>query len=640
MDEGALLDPDVDEGAEIDHILHLAGYLHALFQVLEGKHALGKNGRRQVFARIAVRLLQFHDDVVERRIAHSILLFQRLASLAIRIGSRLDRLQDFRSQGVVLGMHPGIVQLVRALGNLEEARALLESLLAHPGNLREHVARRDRPLFLPELDHLLREARIDARHVLQKRMARRIEVDAHLVDDRTHHLVEAFGELFLVDIVLVEPDADALRIDLHELRKRILEAAPDRNGPPDRQVEFGELLPGKVRGRIDGGAVLVHSGEDALEPVLLDRRGDDCLNFVARRAVSDSHDLDAVLLHRRGDRLFGLFGLRLLVDEEIVEELARLVEGGALGARADARVHPQHPAALERRLHEEVLEVLGKHVDRVGFGVVARFRSDFSDDRRRQQSPEPVLDGVGMIFVVEKDLVLEDRCSPFGIDRDGHFEGALPLGTVHGKEPVALEARKRLGVVPVHLVGRLFAGSLVAHTLCHEVPGLQVPGFDRGAHLHVLGKALGDDVLRSCDRIGCAGDGEFGLFRVLAHEPGRRGIHCSLVLAQHDLSKRRKPAFLGQHASCLLLLFVGSPEVVQLRERGGLCDVRVEGFIQLSERGDPLDHLDAPLFQVFQAVELVDAVADLHFVQASRPLLPVTADERHRAAFRGEADDG
>ena len=60
------------------------------------------------------------------------------------------------------------------------------------------------------------------------------------------------------DVVLVLADADALRIDLHQLGERILQAARDADRAADGEVELGELLARDVARGVDARARLAH----------------------------------------------------------------------------------------------------------------------------------------------------------------------------------------------------------------------------------------------------------------------------------------------------------------------------------------------------------------------------------------------
>ena len=78
------------------------------------------------------------------------------------------------------------------------------------------------------------------------------------VDAVLDHRIERAGEPGLVDVVLVLADADRLGLDLDQLGQRVLQAARDRDGAAQADVEVGELLGGELGRRIDRGARLRH----------------------------------------------------------------------------------------------------------------------------------------------------------------------------------------------------------------------------------------------------------------------------------------------------------------------------------------------------------------------------------------------
>ena len=67
MDESVLVYPDIHKRAEGGHVGHDAFQLHALFHVFQFRHVIAEGRFLEVFARVAPRLLQFGDDVLQGR---------------------------------------------------------------------------------------------------------------------------------------------------------------------------------------------------------------------------------------------------------------------------------------------------------------------------------------------------------------------------------------------------------------------------------------------------------------------------------------------------------------------------------------------------------------------------------------------
>src|SRR5207245_7913394 len=60
---------------------------------------------------------------------------------------------------------------------------------------------------------------IQSRHVPQQRYAGSVEIDADVVDTRLNDGIERIFEPPVMDVVLIEADADVLRINLHQFAR-------------------------------------------------------------------------------------------------------------------------------------------------------------------------------------------------------------------------------------------------------------------------------------------------------------------------------------------------------------------------------------------------------------------------------------
>src|SRR5688500_16030138 len=98
-------------------------------------------------------------------------------------------------------------------------------------------------------DDAFREREADACDARQEPRARGVELDADAVDAAFHHVIELLAESGLRYVVLILADADAFRIDLHELGQRVLQATRDADRAADREVELGKLLASDVARR-------------------------------------------------------------------------------------------------------------------------------------------------------------------------------------------------------------------------------------------------------------------------------------------------------------------------------------------------------------------------------------------------------
>ena len=113
-------------------------------------------------------------------------------------------------------------------------------------------------MFVAVFDDLLRGAFVDSGDVAKQRPRCCVQIDADTIDARLDRAFQPLHQLFLFHVVLILADADRLRIDLHQLCERILQAASDGDGSADGQVEFGELLTRDVGCGVHRSARFVH----------------------------------------------------------------------------------------------------------------------------------------------------------------------------------------------------------------------------------------------------------------------------------------------------------------------------------------------------------------------------------------------
>jgi hypothetical protein len=143
---------------------------------------------------------------------------------------------------------------------------------------------------------------IHAGDVTQQGAAGAIELDADEAHAGLHDIVQRVLEVFGARVVLVETDADARRVDFHELAEWILQSAADRDRAALDGVALREFFAADFAGRIDAGAsfvdhdiVDVFAGEFGAEDF-----GDELLGLATGGAVADRDDADAMLANQCG----------------------------------------------------------------------------------------------------------------------------------------------------------------------------------------------------------------------------------------------------------------------------------------------------------------------------------------------------
>src|SRR5262249_15579908 len=150
---------------------------------------------------------------------------------------------------VAFGVNPGAIERVVAVANLEESGRLDEALLADTVDLQQLPAIAERAVRLAMFDKIAGDKLIETGHVAKQRHAGRIQIDANLVDARFNDTVERFTQLLGGYIVLVQTNADVLRVDFHQLTERILQAAADRDGAAQARIKMGKLFLADGTGR-------------------------------------------------------------------------------------------------------------------------------------------------------------------------------------------------------------------------------------------------------------------------------------------------------------------------------------------------------------------------------------------------------
>ena len=157
-------------------------------------------------------------------------------------------LEQLAGDGVALRVDGGGVERLVAVADAQEAGGLLEGLGAEAGHLLERGAVGEGAVLVAVRHDLLGQLGADAGDIGEQGGRGGVDVHADLVDDAFDHAVEAAGQLLLVDVVLVQADADRLGVDLDQLGQRVLDAAGDGDGAAHADVEVGHLGAGQRAG--------------------------------------------------------------------------------------------------------------------------------------------------------------------------------------------------------------------------------------------------------------------------------------------------------------------------------------------------------------------------------------------------------
>ena len=255
--------PQIDKRAKLGHVADRALQDHALAQVGNILHPFVEARHHKVGARVAARFFQLAQDVAHgdgtKALIGKLLGLQLLEhfTAAHQLGNRAPGgMQNALDHRVGFRVNPGHVQRVVAVANTQEAGRLLKSLGPQAGDLQQLPAIPEAAMGIAPAHHRFGHCAGQAGHPCQQRHRGGIQVHPHRVHAILHHAAQLACQVALVDVVLVLTHTDALGVDLHQLGQRILQAPRNADCTAQAHVQLGQLLAGKLTGRIDRGASL------------------------------------------------------------------------------------------------------------------------------------------------------------------------------------------------------------------------------------------------------------------------------------------------------------------------------------------------------------------------------------------------
>ena len=150
--------------------------------------------------------------------------------------------------GVALRVNERIVERVVATRDLQETDGLLVRFLAQPLDAFDFLASFEGAFLVPVSDNRAGLPFADSGHIAEEGGAGGVDVHSHVVDGTFHDVIQRLSQLFLVDVVLVQADADGLGVDLDQLGQGVLQAPADRDGTAHADIQLRELAAGQVAG--------------------------------------------------------------------------------------------------------------------------------------------------------------------------------------------------------------------------------------------------------------------------------------------------------------------------------------------------------------------------------------------------------
>ena len=465
----------------------------------------------------------------------------------------------------------------------------------------------------------------------------------------------------MIDVVLVLADADRLRIDLHELRERILQTACDGHGSAQTYVQLRQFLRGELRCRIDRRTRFRHDDFRELRHIqALDQLRSESIGLTRGRAVADADQLDLMLLdeyRERMQRTFQVVAGRERIHRRRIEHLAGAIDDGHFHAGTDARIESHRDARPGRRGQEQILQIAAEHTDRLLFRTFAQ-----SGEQLRLELPrklhlpgpahgllQPCIAGAPLIRnpVMRGDLqfAVVERGNGRGLAQlFGQFQresqNLFAAAAVQRERAVRRNVLDRFAIVEV--IAKLRARLFLAFDDRRDDHAVILQMRTQVAEqLRIFGELLGKDLARTIERRFdirhtrvVAMLGLECLAQVLGcfDRRGQRGI------VQQRIGQGFEPGFARNLSLGAAFRLVRRIQVFQTLLAVGRLDALSELRRKLLLFLDALQNRGTTFLELAQIDQPLAERSQLRIVEAARDLLAISRNERDRRAFVEQLD--
>ena len=484
------------------------------------------------------------------------------------------------------------------------------------------------------------DARVQPGNVAQQLLRGRVDFDADAVHAGDDRVVERTFQRRLVHVVLVLPDADALRIDFHQLRERIHQPPPDGDRAAHRDVLVREFLARRFARRINRRAAFVHDDDGNVRRQAAFAH--EKLRFSGSRSVADRDRLHLELRTEHAEARSRVFALtrrsRRREHDFVMQQLALRVEHDELAAGAESGIEREHAFLPERRRHQQFDGVGGENADRLLVRLFLRFQPRLGLERRTEQAFPRVAHRlphrVPAAAVPADEKALQARNRRVLVHGDAEKQKTFLFSAPNREH--AMRRRRGERFFPFEIIAEFRPFFFLA---ANDRGGKHGGFFEKlaagSARVFVFGNALGDDVARSRERGGGVGNAFFlrDEFR------GFRG-GIGVLIPEDEIGERLEPAFPRGRRARAPLRLVRRVKVFKLRRRSRLFDGGFQSRRKVPVFGERFQNRGAARVEFPQLLEAVADGRDLHFVHFARGFLAVTRDERHGRAAVEQTDDG
>jgi len=401
-------------------------------------------------------------------------------------------------------------------------------------------------------------------------------------------------------IVLILAHADRLGINLHQLRQRILQAPPDRDRAADRQVEVGKLIARHLRRAVDRRTGFIDGDHhDVFDIRLFQHAAHERLGFASAGTVAHRDGRRTVLSHQLADVDFRLDFAPLALggkDGAGLHEFAGGVQRDAFAACAQAGIDADHLLLAERRLQQQVAQVLREDLHRRAVGLHLGLDHDIDLDTRRDQPFVAVLDRLFQMRRkarggIQLEQLTDARQERGRVARHAHAQHTLGLAAADRQKPVGGDLAQPLREIVILLeLGRLCRFGIDHLRRHHALRGERLA--HQAAHLRVFGDGLGHDIARTRQR---GLHIRHAFFRI--HKRGRNfGGTCGGVLRQNQLGQRFETLFARDHGARAAFGLIRQIQIFEHRLSGTGKDFSLQFRRQLALFFDGCQNRRAPVF--------------------------------------------
>jgi len=455
---------------------------------------------------------------------------------------------------------PRGVEGILSLLDFQKARRLHEPRLAESGNLEQLPPAPERPVLDAVFVNAAGREVVQPCHIPEQRRARRIQVDAYVVDARLDHRIERRPQVLGLHIVRIEPHADVRRIDFHQLAQRILQAPPDGDGAADHRIVVGQLFARERTCRVHARAGFVddHVREIAVAQLAGNQVGDELFGLAAGRSVADGDDRDLMIANHRCERrarfLFALVRTDH-VNQVVRQHAPERIQGREFAAVFETGIDRQQAPLPHRRLQEQVAEIAREDFDGVKLRLFGKLATNLAFEARNDKPREGVADAsfekIPMRMLRRHELLQRFALDGFVVGLDFDAQDLRFFSPIDRQDAVRRYAANRLakveviaerfGFLFVRLTARADQLSRAAVDLAHRLP-----------EIGPFAELFGQNVPRPEKRIGRGGHSP-----VLADEIGRASVEVrgGAVGGEDFLGQRFQPLLARGGGSGLLLGF-------------------------------------------------------------------------------------